>query len=158
MRQGVQDTWTIRTATDADAKAITCFHRLLNRPQRSDSISSEYFLAETDGKIVGCGAVRARGQLGYLYGLAVEKSWRRRGIGHTLTNRRLDWLRETGVDSVFVLVMFWNIRFFKRHGFTLADRLRKRELVSLHQDFIDKWSARSVLLVADLCQPQPPSV
>ncbi len=155
MRRGVQENWTIRRATDADSGAIKCFHQLLNRPQRSDSIASEYFLAERTGNIVGCAAVRTQGPLGYLYGLAVTKSCRRGGIGHALTSRRLDWLRETEAESAFVLAMFWNIGFFRQHGFELANSHLKRDLQSLHQDFIEKWSIRSVLLVADLRRPKP---
>jgi N-acetylglutamate synthase-like GNAT family acetyltransferase len=150
MRHGVQATWSIRRATDADSEAIACFQELLHRPSRSDSVSSEYFLAEAEGNMVGCAAVRTKGQLGYLYGLAVNKSWRRHGIGHALTDCRLNWLRETGADSAFVFAMFWNIRFFKQHGFKLAERKYKLDLVNLHHDFIESWSSRSALLIADL--------
>ncbi len=158
MKQQVQNTWTIRRATEADTKAITSFQDELNRPRRSDTIASEYFLAEESGNILGCAAVRTRGPNGYLYGLAVSKSWRRHGIGHALTDRRLDWLRETGAASAFVLAMFWNIRFFKQHGFERVDPRKKRDLGDLHQDFIEKWSARSVLLVTNLRQTIPPSL
>lgn len=154
MKHGVQGPWEIRKAKETDSRAIASFQKLQNRPPRSDSVGSEYFLAETGGNIVGCAAVRARDDLGYLYGLAVAKSWRRQGIGHALTNRRLDWLREAGVNSAFTLVMFWNVRFFRQHGFELTSR-KQRDLGSLHDDFTDKWSARSALLVIDLREPQP---
>jgi len=155
-KQGIEQVWTIRRATEADSGEVSSFQQSLNRPQRSDSICSEYFLAEVDGELVGCAAVRLKEQTGYLYGLVVSKRWRRRGIGYALTDRRLDWLRGTRASSAFVLSMFWNIRFFKRHGFELADRRKKRDLGSLHQDFTDKWSARSVLLVVDLGRPSSP--
>lgn len=157
MKQPVQYTLTIRRATEFDSKAITSFQDELNRPRRSDTIASEYFLAEVSGNLLGCAAVRVRGQTGYLYGLAVSKPWRRHGIGHALTDRRLDWLRETEAASAFVLAMFWNIRFFKQHGFERVDPRKKRDLASLHQDFVDKWSARSVLLVNNLRQTTPPA-
>ena len=144
--------WEIRRATDDDAEVIKRFHQKQNRPPRSDSVASEYYIAEIAGDIVGCGAARLTEGLGYFYGLAVDKLWRRRGIGHELTQCALDWLRNSGARSAFVLVMFWNIRFFKRHGFELADRHMKSGLGSLHRDFTDKWSARSVLLAIDLTQ------
>jgi N-acetylglutamate synthase-like GNAT family acetyltransferase len=150
MRQALQDEWHIRRATEADSEAIANFLERQHRPKRSDWVISEYFIAEGEGDIVGCVAVRDRERFGYLYGLAVDKSWRRRGIGHALTQHCLDWLCEKGADSAFTLVMFWNIRFVKQHGFELADRHMKRDLGNLHRDFVDKWSARSVLLVADL--------
>jgi N-acetylglutamate synthase-like GNAT family acetyltransferase len=158
MTKAEQNEWTIRRATQADSKRISAFQRLLNRPRRSDTIASEYFLAEASGQILGCAAVRVREQTGYLYGLAVSKSWRRHGIGHALTTHRLDWLRETEAASAFVLAMFWNIRFFKQHGFERVDPQKKRDLANLHQDFVDKWSARSVLLVTNLRQTMPLSL
>lgn len=157
MKHPVQVTMTIRRATEADSKAIRSFQDEVNRPRRSDSIASEYFLAEMSGNILGCAAVRLREQIGYLYGLAVSKPWRRHGIGHALTACRLDWLRETEAVSAFVLAMFWNIGFFKQHGFERIDPRQKRDLGSLHQDFVDKWSARSVLLVSNLRQTRPPA-
>lgn len=152
MRKAKQAEWTIRRATQADSKRISSFQRLLNRPQRSESIASEYFLAEVDGEIIGCAAVRSREGTGYLYGLVVSKQWRRHGVGHALTHCRLDWLCERAAVKAFVLAMFWNIRFFKRHGFELADRRMKPSLANLHQDFVDKWSLHSVLLMVDLNQ------
>jgi N-acetylglutamate synthase-like GNAT family acetyltransferase len=122
----------------------------MHRPKRSDSVTSEYFIAESAEGIVACAAVRASGQFGYLYGLAVEKGWRRQGIGHELTHRRLDWLCEVRVELAFVFAMFWNVRFFKRHGFKLADRKRLLDLVSLHEDFTEEWNSRSALLEANL--------
>lgn len=158
MKQTSPIKWNIRRATEADSEAIVDFQERLRRPKRFDSVTTEYLIAEDSGKIVGCSAARAREKSGYVYGLVVDKPWRRRGIGHTLVKENLARLRAEGSNSAFVLVMFWNIRFFKKHGFELADRLKKRELGSLHQDFTDTWSARSVLLVTDLRQPPSPSV
>ena len=152
MTRAEPNAWTIRRATEADSKRISDFQRSLNRPQRSESIASEYFVAEVDGDIIGCAAVRAREGTGYLYGLVVSKQWRRHGVGHGLTDCRLDWLRKNKAVKAYVLVMFWNIRFFKRHGFELADRKLKPNLAVLHQDFADRWSSHSVLLMIDLKQ------
>jgi amino-acid N-acetyltransferase len=96
--------------------------------------------------VIGCAAVRKNGDVGYLYGLAVDKAWRRRGIGHALTEERLDWLRNEAASTAYVLAMFWNVRFFRKHGFELADRSLARELEHLHGDFSQSWSARSALL------------
>jgi N-acetylglutamate synthase-like GNAT family acetyltransferase len=142
--------WSIRRASKTDAAALARLHRAAKRPNRRDSVPSEFFVAETYGGIVGCAGVRKCDRVGYLYGLAVEKCWRRRGIGHALTERRLDWLCKEGVGSAFVLAMFWNIRFFKKHGFELANREVKKELIGIHGDFVEDWSSRSTLLVVGL--------
>lgn len=142
--------WTIRRATANDGHDIVQLQESLHRPARSDSPILEYFVAESEGKIIGCAAVRKQNSLGYLYGLVVDKPWRRKGVGHALTQQRLDWLRYENVLSVFVLAMFWNIKFFKKHRFTLTDKVNSRGLAQLHRDFIDPWTNRSALLFLEL--------
>jgi N-acetylglutamate synthase-like GNAT family acetyltransferase len=142
--------WSIRRATTQDRQYITELQERLNRPLRSDSVTCEYFVAVNGRQIVGCAAVRKRGNVGYLYGLAVDKPWRRQGIGHALTQTRLEWLRNEQVRSAFVMAMFWNIRFFRKHGFILTKRRTMGAVQSLHSDFSDAWSRRSALLFLDL--------
>jgi N-acetylglutamate synthase-like GNAT family acetyltransferase len=101
-------------------------------------------------RIVGCAAVRKRGKVGYLYGLAVDKAWRRQGVGHTLTCERLNWLCTQRATSALVLAMFWNVKFFKKHGFILTNKSTFTRLERLHCDFSDRWGTRSALLVLDL--------
>lgn len=146
MAKTTDRTWSIRRARAADCKSVQDLQNRLHRPLRSDSTIQDYFLAIEGHKIVGCAAVRKRNDLGYLYGLVVDKPARRRGIGHALTQRRLDWLRQENVFSVFVMAMFWNIKFFKKHGFTLTNKRKVDGLAQLHCDFRDAWSSRSALL------------
>ena len=145
-----QPAWSIRRATARDHEGVVELQKRLNRPSRSNSVIREYFLAINEQRIVGCAAVRKSGNRGYLYGLAVDKPWRRRGVGHALTQKRLDWLRGQNVVSAFVMAMFWNVRFFKKHGFIVTKKGAMTELKQLHSDFKDSWSTRSALLVADL--------
>jgi N-acetylglutamate synthase-like GNAT family acetyltransferase len=149
--------WSIRRATARDHDAVKEFQARARRPSRSDSVITEYFVAVSETKIVGCAAVRKRGQVGYLYGLVVDERWRRRGIGHALTQKRLDWLHDRNVTLGFVMAMFWNIRFFKKHGFVLTPKRNHQELENLHRDFTDRWSARSALLVSHLSSSSPAS-
>jgi N-acetylglutamate synthase-like GNAT family acetyltransferase len=146
MDRGKNPTWSIRRATTGDREGIAELQERLHRPSRTDSATLEYFVAECDHKIVGCAAVRKQNRLGYLYGLVVDKPWRRKGLGHSLTQKRLDWLRDEDTLSVYVLAMFWNIKFFKKHGFTLANKGKAHGLAELHSDFDDRWSSRSALL------------
>jgi N-acetylglutamate synthase-like GNAT family acetyltransferase len=142
--------WSIRKATTQDRESVDDLQSRVKRPPRSDSVINEYFVAMTERGIVGCAAVRKQEKRGYLYGLAVDKSWRKKGIGHALTQTRLDWLRDQDVASAFVMSMFWNIRFFRKHGFTLTNKGVTAELKQLHNDFSDSWSSRSALLVVHL--------
>lgn len=138
--------WLIRRATKEDKEPLQELQRRLNRPSRSDSVITEYFVAVSGQALVGCAAVRKQGEIGYLYGLVVDKSWRRRGIGHSLTQARLDWLVKQDVALAFVMAMFWNVRFFRKHGFEVSGPQGKRQLRGLHNDFNDTWAIRSTLL------------
>src|SRR5690242_14782904 len=62
----------IRPALQADRQAIIQIHKSLNRPSRR-VVVSEYLVAEADGQILGCAAVRILAAEGYLYGLAVRR-------------------------------------------------------------------------------------
>jgi N-acetylglutamate synthase-like GNAT family acetyltransferase len=148
---------TIRQARSRDFARISKLNLLTKRPQRTDLQLCEYLIAEIDRELVGCAALRCRRDCGYLYGLTVHPSWRRQGIGHSLTNRRLEATRTQGLHHAFVFAMFWNVKFFKRHGFALTDKSRASQLRWLHMDFEDAWCRRSALLFLsfDASPPQP---
>jgi N-acetylglutamate synthase-like GNAT family acetyltransferase len=147
----------IRRATSRDFSNISKLNDLTKRPQRTDSRFQEYFIAESGGDFVGCAAFRCRRDAGYLYGLTVHPSWRRRGIGHALTERRLEAVRSNGIRTTFVFAMFWNVKFFERHGFLVTPKSRTLELRWLHNDFEERWCRRSALLVLSLQALSPQS-
>jgi N-acetylglutamate synthase-like GNAT family acetyltransferase len=138
--------WEIRTATLRDWPEILRLQRTGNRPRRTRSSPPEYIVAMVADEMVGCIGARCADRIGYIYGLVVGKNWRRKGIGHFLTQTCIDGLRKAGVTEVFVLSMFWNIRFFKKHGFALVQRSSFSHLVTVHDDFSQKWGSRSALL------------
>ena len=148
---------SIRKAAPRDFSKISKLNVLTRRPQRSDRRFHEYFVAEIADDLVGCAALRCRQDSGYLYGLTVHPSWRRHGIGHLLTNRRLEEIQAKGIQTALVFAMFWNVKFFKRHGFLLTEKTRASEFRWLHKDFEDAWCRRSALLALSLgaLRPQP---
>jgi N-acetylglutamate synthase-like GNAT family acetyltransferase len=138
--------FVIRKATRLDFVKISKLNTLTKRPQRTDAQFREYFVAEMATEIVGCAALRCRRNSGYLYGLTVHPRWRRHGIGHSLTKNRLETIRDKRLKTAFVFAMFWNVKFFKQHGFRLTDRKRASQLQWLHKDFEEDWCRRSALL------------
>jgi N-acetylglutamate synthase-like GNAT family acetyltransferase len=82
-----------------------------------DLRAAEFLIAVYDGVVVAC-AGTARNQEGaYFYGLAVRRSFQRKGIGSLLMAARLDSLAGSRSRYAFALVMFWNSRFFRKFGF-----------------------------------------
>jgi N-acetylglutamate synthase-like GNAT family acetyltransferase len=106
----------IRAATMTDVQAIRRIYRSLNRPKRRIRVS-EYLVAVNGSGVVGCAAVRRFRGGGYLYGLAVDRSCQRLGVGSRLTVARIERVRDSGDDLAIVMAMFWNVSFFRRLGF-----------------------------------------
>ena len=80
----------------------------------------EFWVAECDGAVVGCGAVHVMWEdLAEVRTVAVDPHWRGRKIGHRLVAALLDAARELGVRRVFVLT--FETDFFGSFGFVPID-------------------------------------
>ena len=76
----------------------------------------EFWVAECDGRVVGCGALHVLwADLGEVRTVAVDRAYGGRGIGHRVVGRLMDVARELELERVFVLT--FETRFFSRHGF-----------------------------------------
>ncbi|GAC82966.1 amino-acid N-acetyltransferase [Gordonia paraffinivorans] len=76
----------------------------------------EFWVAELDGLVVGCGALHVLwADLGEVRTVAVDPAFAGRGIGHKIVGRLMDMARELELARVFVLT--FETSFFARHGF-----------------------------------------
>jgi amino-acid N-acetyltransferase len=118
----------IRRATTGDVKKIrelvdayTADRRLLSKATVTlyESVQ-EFWVAEHDQKIVGCGALHVMWEdLAEIRTVAVDPASRGHKIGHQLVNRLIEQARELGVARVFCLT--FETRFFGSFGFTEID-------------------------------------
>jgi len=77
----------------------------------------EFWVAEHDGVVVGCGALHVLwDDLGEVRTVAVDPSMTGRGIGHAIVDQLLRVARELQLERLFVLT--FETEFFGRHGFT----------------------------------------
>jgi amino-acid N-acetyltransferase len=77
----------------------------------------EFWVAEADGEIIGCGALHVMwSDLGEVRTVAVHPKVRGQGVGHAIVDRLIDVARELQLRRVFVLT--FEVEFFARHGFT----------------------------------------
>ncbi|MCP2195452.1 amino-acid N-acetyltransferase [Williamsia deligens] len=80
----------------------------------------EFWVAELDGVVVGCGALHVLwADLGEVRTVAVDPSCVAHGIGHRIVERLMECARDLQLTRVFVLT--FETRFFARHGFTEID-------------------------------------
>jgi amino-acid N-acetyltransferase len=76
----------------------------------------EFWVAEVDGEIVGCGALHVLwSDLGEIRTVAVDPKVKGRGVGHLVVGRLVEVARELELERVFVLT--FEVDFFGRHGF-----------------------------------------
>ncbi|NHC44220.1 amino-acid N-acetyltransferase [Motilibacter aurantiacus] len=76
----------------------------------------EFWVAEADGRVVGCGALHVLWEdLAEVRTLAVDRSVRGTGAGSAVLRRLIEVARELGVARVFCLT--FEVDFFTRHGF-----------------------------------------
>ncbi len=76
----------------------------------------EFWVAELDGRIVGCGALHILWRdLGEIRTVAVDLTCKRHGIGGRIVERLIEHARDLGIERIFVLT--FETSFFARHGF-----------------------------------------
>jgi amino-acid N-acetyltransferase len=76
----------------------------------------EFWLAELDGEVIGCGALHVLwADLGEVRTVAVDPKVKGRGIGHAIVDQLLKVARELQLQRLFVLT--FETEFFTRHGF-----------------------------------------
>lgn len=80
----------------------------------------EFWVAELDGELVGCGALHVLwADLGEVRTVAVHPKVRGTGVGHVLVEQLLGVARELHLSRIFVLT--FEVDFFGKHGFEEID-------------------------------------
>jgi amino-acid N-acetyltransferase len=112
-RARTSDVPTIKTLIDIYAGRILLEKNLVTLYEAVQ----EFWVAEIDGEIVGCGALHVLwSDLGEVRTVAAHPSVRGHGVGHAIVARLLDVARELHLSRIFVLT--FEVEFFGRHGFT----------------------------------------
>lgn len=76
----------------------------------------EFWVAEVDGEVVGCGALHVLwSDLGEVRTVAVDPKVRGQGVGHAIVERLLSVAADLRLQRIFVLT--FEVDFFARHGF-----------------------------------------
>ncbi len=122
---------TIRKATLKDVPDV---HRLINhyaaeRVMLARTLTDlyenvwEFTVAEEDGKLLGCGALKLYNQeVAEIRSLCVEPTVRSSGVGREITGRLLEEAEEFGLKTVFALTL--SPGFFEKVGFREVPRER----------------------------------
>jgi amino-acid N-acetyltransferase len=83
----------------------------------------EFTVAEEDGKLLGCGALKFYNQeLAEIRSLCIDKQLKSKGVGRKLTEALMDEAERCGLKTVFALTVV--PAFFEKLGFQRAPRER----------------------------------
>jgi amino-acid N-acetyltransferase len=115
----------IRPARTSDIKAIRKIidtYSLQRRLLSKETVMlyedvQEFFVAEKDGAIIGCGALHVLWEdLGEVRTVAVNEEFRGQKIGHQILSAIIDRAQSLGLKRLFCLT--FETGFFGKHGFT----------------------------------------
>ena len=115
----------IRPARTSDIKAIRKIidtYSLQRRLLSKETVMlyedvQEFFVAEKDGAIIGCGALHVLWEdLGEVRTVAVNEEFRGKKIGHQILNAIIERAQSLGLKRLFCLT--FETGFFGKHGFT----------------------------------------
>jgi amino-acid N-acetyltransferase len=111
-RARIADVPRIKALVDADAGKVLLEKELVTLYEHVQ----EFWVAETGGAVVGCGALHVLWEdLAEIRTVAVDHAARGRGIGHAVVRRLVELAAELGLPRIFVLT--FETAFFARHGF-----------------------------------------
>jgi amino-acid N-acetyltransferase len=118
----------VRPARATDVKAVRLIidqYALQRRLLSKDTVKlyedvQEFFVAESDGEVIGCGALHVLWEdLGEVRTVAVNQEYRRKRVGNqileAITNRAIS----LGLKRLFCLT--FEIEFFAQHGFKVIE-------------------------------------
>ncbi|MEJ5299478.1 MAG: N-acetyltransferase [Thermodesulforhabdaceae bacterium] len=81
----------------------------------------DFFVAEKDGIIIGCGALKIIwDDLSEIASLAVKTEYQKKGVGRCLVEACLEEAKSLGLPRTFVLT--YETAFFERLGFRIVDK------------------------------------
>ena len=130
--------YTIRPAREDDISRVESALRDSELPLDGlrDQFSDGYAIAEADGELIGVEGIEVHGNDGLLRSAAVVAPWRGQGVGDALTRDRIEWARQRGLDSLYLLTTTAG-DYFPRFGFTRVDRATAPEAVRRSREFAE---------------------
>jgi amino-acid N-acetyltransferase len=140
----------IDSARDAELPGVLVLLERAGLPPDglSDHLATT-LVARDASSIVGSAALELYGDAALLRSVAVDETWRGRGVGQQLTRAALDLARRHGVDTVYLLTETAS-DFFPRFGFQLIARADVAPAVQQSVEFTSACPASAAVLALDL--------
>ena len=149
--------FSIRAATQGDLGAVESALRHSDLPLDGldDQFGDGYAVAESDGPVIGVEGLEVYGNDGLLRSAAVVSGWRGKGVGDALTRDRIEWARQRGLRSLYLLTTTAG-DYFPRFGFTRADRETAPDAVRRSKEFSEACPSTALFMTLPLHGEQRP--
>lgn len=118
-----------------------------------DQFPDGYDVVTRDGTVVAAAGVEVHGRAGLLRSVVVDAALRGQGFGAQLSQRRIQWARQRGLDEVWLLTTT-AATFFPRLGFRPADRAGAPVELQRSREFAGACPASAACLKLELV-PKP---
>lgn len=113
-----------------------------------EKLDGQYWIAKVNGRVVGSmGATIIDSNTAVLTTLAVEKQYRKQGIGMTLFNHVVNHVRDRGATTIGFITMYYHFNRFKRRGFRTMPRKFLSEPMKSHWMFTSKRYMKCAAMV-----------
>jgi amino-acid N-acetyltransferase len=144
-------TYSIRAATAKDLGPVESALRESDLPLDGlrDQFGDGYAVAESDGTVIGVEGIEVHGDDGLLRSAAVVSGWRGKGVGDALTRDRIEWARQRGLRSLYLLTTTAG-DYFPRFGFTRTDRETAPDAVRRSKEFSDACPSTALFMTLPL--------
>lgn len=141
---------TARQASNADYEMIC---RILNEHQlpAEDCLAhlSHFFILEFGNRTAGIGGLEVYGQYGLLRSIVILDDFRLRGIGRHLVHLIIEYARDQGIRSIYLLTED-SQQYFSRLGFLAVDRTSAPDVITQTQQFKSLCPASAVLMSMEI--------
>lgn len=108
-----------------------------------------FITKEKDGKLLGCIGIETYGPDGLLRSLAVSDKHKGLGVGKQLLDALCDTSKRNGIQKMHLLTTTADA-YFKRYGFSVADRSTAPSAILGTTEFSEICPASSVYMVKEL--------
>jgi arsenite methyltransferase len=120
-----------------------------------DGFGPGYVVATAGGEVVGAAGVEVHGPLGLLRSVVVHPSRRGQGLGEALTRDRIDWSRQAGLDSLWLLTTNAG-PFFGKLGFGVQDRDEAPSEIRASSEFSELCPSTAMVMALALREEGSP--
>ena len=85
-----------------------------------------HFMAREENKTIGCGRIVFSDNKGKIGRVAVDKEWRKEGIGSKICTKLIEIARKRNIDKLVLHAQYDTVEFYKKLGFkTIGDTFQE---------------------------------